>query len=157
MKNVLIVYYSRSGHTEKVVTKLAEILGADVEKLVDLKNRQGILGFIIGGKDASFKKLTYIDPVKYDAQDYELVIFATPTWASAAVPSVRTYIKQNEGKFNNTAFIVSQGGRCNGKIYKDLETLTGKVPLAINDFSSADLQGDEWAEKLKNFTENIKR
>jgi len=57
MKNVLIVYYSRSGHTEKVVTKLAEILGADVEKLVDLKNRKGILGFIIGGKDATLKSL----------------------------------------------------------------------------------------------------
>ena len=157
MKNVLIVYYSRSGHTEKVVTKLAEILVADVEKLVDLKNRQGIWGFIIGGKDASFKKLTHIEPVKYDAQDYELVIFATPTWASVVVPAVRTYIKQNQCKFNNTAFIVSQGGTCNGKIYKDLETLTGKSPLASADFSSAELQGNDWEEKLKNFTKNIKR
>jgi len=37
---------------------------------------------------------------------------ATPTWSSVAVPAARTYIKQNEGKFNNTAFIVSQGGTC---------------------------------------------
>jgi len=156
MKNVLIVYYSRSGHTEKAVTKLAEILDADVEKLVDLKNRQGAWGFITGGRDASFKKITDIDSVKYNPQDYELVIVSSPTWASAATPAVRTYIEAHKGEFKKVAFLVSQGGTCNGKIYKDLETLVGKSPVATVDFSRSDLQGTEWTEKLKTFANNIK-
>ncbi len=155
MKNILISYYSRSGHTEKAVTKLAEILGADVEKIVDLKNRKGALGFILGGKDASFKKTTSIQPVIYNSQDYKLVILASPTWASVAAPAVRTYIEQHKGKFDKVAFLVSQGGTCNGKIYKDLEELTGKSPVATVDFGRAELQGNLWMEKLEAFAEKI--
>lgn len=157
MKNILIAYYSRSGHTEKAATKLAEILGTDLEKIVDLKNRKGAWGFIIGGKDASLKKVTPIQSVKYNPQDYELVILATPTWASIVAPAVRTYIEQNKGKFEKVAFLVSQGGKCNGKIYKDLEELTGKSPVATVDFSGVELQGNEWMKKLKTFAENIKK
>ena len=157
MKNVLIVYYSRNGHTETAVTKLSEILGADVEKIVDLKNRTGVWGFITGGRDANLKKLTTIQPVKYNPKDYEVVILATPTWASAATPAARTYIQQQKGGLNKVAFLVSQGGTCNGKIYKDLEELIGKSPIATVDFSRKDLQGTEWTEKLKTFAESVKK
>ncbi|MBC8061715.1 MAG: flavodoxin family protein [Clostridiaceae bacterium] len=156
MKNILIVYYSRSGYTEKAVIKLAEVLGADVEKIVDLKNRQGAWGFITGGKDATFKNITPIQANNFNPQDYEILIFASPTWASVAAPAVRTYIGQHKAEFKKVAFLVSQGGICNGKIFKDLEVLTGKSPLATVDFSRSDLQGNEWRSKLETFAESIK-
>ena len=157
LKKILITYYTRSGHTEKLVTKLAEYLDADIEKLIDLKNRKGLLGFFRGGKDASQKKLTDIDQVKYNPNNYDLVVLATPTWASTVSPALRTYIEKHKTDFKNVAFLVSQGGGCNGKIYKDLETLTGKSPAAAVDFSRSELSSKTWAEKLKTFAENLNK
>lgn len=155
MKNVLIAYYTRSAHTEKVVTKLAKDLNADTEKIVDLKSRKGVLGFIIGGRDAKLKKLTSIEPVKHNPKDYDLVILATPTWASTLTPALNTYIEQHKTEFKKVAFLVTQGGGCNGKIYKDLETLAEKSPIATVDFSRSDIQTNKWLEKLKTFTESL--
>lgn len=157
MKPILIVYYSRSGHTEKAVVELANTLNSDVENIIDLKNRKGILGFITGGKDASLRKLTSIQSTKYDPEDYELVILASPTWASTLPPAIRTYAEKQKGKLKKVAFLVSQGGGCNGKIYKDLESVTGKAPLATVDISRSEFNRNLWQQKLQGFAQNIQK
>ena len=40
---ILIAYYSKTGNTERVAKDLASQLGADLEKVIDRKNRKGIL------------------------------------------------------------------------------------------------------------------
>lgn len=40
MSKVLVVYYSRTGNTERAVLELAEQLNADIEKIIDCKNRK---------------------------------------------------------------------------------------------------------------------
>ncbi|MCW3982796.1 MAG: NAD(P)H-dependent oxidoreductase [Candidatus Bathyarchaeota archaeon] len=92
----LVVYYTRTGTTRFVAQTIAAELGADLEEIVDLKKREGKLGWIIGGKDASQKKLTKIAPLKRSPADYDLLVIGTPIWAWAPTPAVRTYISQND-------------------------------------------------------------
>ncbi len=92
----IVVYYTRTGKTRFVAETVAAELGADLEEIVDLKKREGKLGWIIGGKDASQKKLTEIAPLKRSPADYDLVVLGTPIWAWAPTPAVRTYINQND-------------------------------------------------------------
>jgi flavodoxin len=89
------VYYTRTGKTRFVAEAVAAELDADLEEVVDLKKREGKLGWIMGGKDASQKKLTDIAPLKRMPNDYDLIVVGTPIWAWAPTPAFRTYVSQN--------------------------------------------------------------
>jgi flavodoxin len=155
MKKVLVVYYSRTGNTEKAALELAKTLNADTEKLVDMRNREGIWGYIISGRDASMKKLTSISPVKYKPENYDLVILATPTWASSAVPAIRTYVHQHKDKIKNTAFLVTQGGGCNGKVYDAIKEMTGLQPKGTIDVGGREFKNGSWLNKIKDFAQKV--
>jgi flavodoxin len=43
MKKILVVYYSRTGMTKKLANSIANLLFADIEEIVDTKNRSGLM------------------------------------------------------------------------------------------------------------------
>ena len=51
MKTV-ILYYSRTRKTAKVATTLAEVIQADSVEIVDLKERMGVINYLISCIDA---------------------------------------------------------------------------------------------------------
>jgi flavodoxin len=91
----LVVYYTRTGKTKVVAETVAAELGADLEEIVDLKKREGKLGWIMAGKDASQKNQTEIAPLKRAPCDYDLIVLGTPIWAWSPAPAIRTYITRN--------------------------------------------------------------
>lgn len=57
---IIIVYFSKTGHTSQVAHDLAKELHADVSEIKDKTNRNGILGWLLAGRDAMSEKLTQI-------------------------------------------------------------------------------------------------
>jgi flavodoxin len=47
---VLVVYYSRTGATRTLAEALAKALQADIEPIIDRKNRSGIFGYRVASK-----------------------------------------------------------------------------------------------------------
>ena len=92
----LVAYYSRSGNAKFVAETIAKELGSDIEEILDLKNRQGKLGYFSAGGDASRGKETEIAPTKLLPADYDLVIVGGPVWAWSPTPAIRTYINKND-------------------------------------------------------------
>ena len=82
----LVVYYSRSGVTRKVAQALAAALGAEIEEIVDTKDRSGAGGWLKAGADASLKRLTAIQPMTKDPAGYDLVVIGTPVWGWTMTP-----------------------------------------------------------------------
>ena len=99
----LVIYYTRTGKTKSVAEAIASQLGADIEEVVDLKKRQGKIGWIMGGKDATRKSLTDIALIKKAPADYDLMVIGTPIWAWSPTPALRTYISQNDLSGKNVA------------------------------------------------------
>ena len=66
MKRILIAYYSRSGNTRRVATRLAVDLGADLEEIVDPTCRSGVFGYQRSGFQALFRRLVPIAPPAHD-------------------------------------------------------------------------------------------
>jgi len=93
---VLVVYYSRTGHTQMVAEKLAKKFGADVEQLIDRHKRTGLFGISSASKDAVAKKTTVIDPLKHNPKDYDIILIGGPSWFGNVTPAVRTFIIQND-------------------------------------------------------------
>ena len=93
---VLVVYYSRTGHTDMVAKELAKKFNADLERLIDQHKRTGMFGVSSAGKDAVADNLTTLEPLKKNPRDYGLIIIGGPSWFGNVTPAVRTFIVQND-------------------------------------------------------------
>jgi flavodoxin len=126
---MLVVYYSRTGTTRKVAEHLRERLGADIEEVVDKKNRGGPIGWLMAGKDAGSKSLTQIEEIKKDPSKYKLVVIGTPVWNNTMSTPIRTYLTKHRELINELA-IFSTGEAENNKALADIAALVGKTPKA---------------------------
>ncbi len=124
----LIVFYSRSGVTRRACQELGTRLNADLEELIDKTDRSGMMGWLRGGHDATFLKTTQLEPTRFDAAQYDLVVVATPIWAFTMVPAIRTYLTENKGKFRRVAFAATMGGSGDQRAYRHMQELTGLAP-----------------------------
>ena len=93
---VLVVYYSRTGHTQLAADKLAKKFGADVERLIDQHKRTGVFGASSAGKDAIAGKTTVIEPLKHNPRDYDIILIGGPSWFGNVTPAVRAFIMKND-------------------------------------------------------------
>ena len=156
-KKILIAYYSKTGNTERVANDIASRLGADVEKIIDLKKRTGILGYILGGRDAMKHRLTEIAPSQKDPANYDLVILGTPVWGWNATPAITSYIDGSREKIKNVAFFLTSGGTELEKIIPYLEEISGKKPHASAGFNRKELKDQVvYGQKLDKFVAAIK-
>ncbi|VVB53075.1 Flavodoxin [uncultured archaeon] len=146
----LVAYYSRTGTTKKVAEAVAKELSADLDEIIDEKNRGGPLGYITGGRDAFLKKQTTIRTQKNPA-DYDLVVVATPVWADLPTPAARTYIEQNKGKIRKNAFLITQGGNNQEKPLKELELIAEMKPAAFLALRTKEVADGEYSAKVKEF------
>jgi len=153
----LIAYYSKTGNTERVAKEIASRLSADIEKIIDKKNRNGIFGFIFGGRAAMNKQTTEIETTKNPA-DYDLTIFGTPTWASSMTPAIRTYIDKNKGNLKEWAFFNTSGNTEPDAMVAEIERAIGKKSVAYFGLNAEELKKEEtYNKKITAFIEAIKR
>jgi flavodoxin len=92
----LVLYYTRTGNAKFIAETTAAELGADIEEVIDLKNRQGIFGWLYAGRDAMRAKETEIDQTKRTPTDYDIIIIGQPIWAGSPTPAIRTYLNKND-------------------------------------------------------------
>lgn len=145
---ILISCYSRTGNTKKLRDKIAKILKADVDEIIDKKDRSGIKGWFGGGKDVLFKKETEIS-FKKDVSKYDLVVIGTPVWVGTMVPAVKRYLKDN--KFKKVAFFCTFGGSAS-KTFADMEK-SSKKPISVLGLKDKTVENS--SEDIGNFCKKI--
>lgn len=95
MSDILVVYYSRTGKTRMVAERLAALLGADLDEIAEEKDRSGVLGFIVAGKDAVLKKAVRLTHLP-DPAEYKTILIGMPIWAGRPCAPARAYIEQTD-------------------------------------------------------------
>jgi flavodoxin len=141
-----VVYYTRTGNARFVAETIAAEIGSDVEEVIDMKKRSGILGYLGGGRDAWQGKETQIAPSKKSPADYELIIIGTPVWAGRSTPAISTYLKKNDLSGKKIAVFFTQGG----KKPKGIEQTKALIPNSecIGELTVVNpLKGKEASEK----------
>jgi len=147
----LIVYYSRTGNTEKIAKEISGNLKVDIDEIIDMTNRKGIIGWLRGGRDAMKNILTEIKNKKNPLR-YDLVIIGTPIWAGTLCPAVRTYLSKN--KFKKIAFFCTFGGNP-GKSFEEMEKLS-KKPVAKLGIKDTDIKKGTYKGLLNDFLKKIR-
>jgi len=146
-QKILVVFYSRSGHTKQIAKTISKKLNADLDEIFELKSRTGIKGFISAGIDALLKRKSKIKFNK-NTINYDLVIIGTPVWAGNVSPAVRSYLSQN--KFKRVAFFCSCRDSKN-KAFKSMKKLSLE-PIATAEF----IEKVDNQNRLQEFIKNLK-
>ena len=153
---ILVAYYSKTGNTKKVALELAKILKADIDEIIDLKNRSGLIGWLKGGRDAMKEVLTDIKTSK-DPSKYDLVILGTPIWAWNATPAARSYVAEYKDKIKKMALFTTSGSDGPEKPVAYLEKVAGRRCSAFAGWNTADLKNTViYQQKFDQFVKNIK-
>lgn len=127
--NVLVVFYSRSGFTKIVAAALARALNADLEELLDTRNRAGVLGYVKCGFDAALGRLTQLRPLSRHPGAYGIVVVGTPVWNASVSSPVRTFLVQHQAALRKVAFFCTYGASGNERVFRQMEQVCGKAPL----------------------------
>jgi multimeric flavodoxin WrbA len=151
---ILLAYYSRTGNTRVVAEAISKKLGCDLEEITEPKNRSGLMGYMSAGSDAQKAIITMINPMKRNVKDYDLVIVGTPIWAWNISAPIRSYLTANRGKFHQLAFYITLDGKP-GETVRNMETVTGKAPLASELFYSSEIKKNSYQEKVDRFSKQI--
>ncbi len=152
---ILVVYYSRTGVTRKVAQELATSLKADLEEIVDQKDRSGPLRFVAACKDAVRQKAAPIEPARRDPGQYDVVVVGTPVWANTMACAVRTWLNQYGEPISNLACFCTMARSRWGSTLEDMGEQSGALPLAGAAFRRKDVKHDRHRKALEDFAAAI--
>ncbi|WP_407376950.1 flavodoxin family protein [Methanobrevibacter sp.] len=139
----LVVYYSRTNITKKLAEDIAAKTGSDIDEIIPKVNYQGKIGYARGGKDAMQEKIIEFEDMKFNPQDYDVVYLGAPVWVSKAANPLLSYIKQNEGKFNEVKFFMTAGSSGFESSFKQLEKYC-KKPLKTIGLTTKEVKKGEY-------------
>jgi flavodoxin len=149
---ILVVYYSRTGLTRKIATEISKRFNADIDEIIDKKDRSGPLGYMLAGKDAMKERLTHIS-FGQEPKTYDMIIIGGPVWAWTVTPAIRTYITKNAAdlKARKVAFFATQGSSGAEKKFETMSHILGVKPFATLIVNGKDFRNGMHENKVANF------
>ena len=88
-----VLFFSRTGTSERIATKIADGLGISPIRITDDQNWNGPSGFIKGGYYASTNKSVNIK-VNGEYKDIDQYVVVSPLWAGKPTPAICEFLKQ---------------------------------------------------------------
>ena len=153
----LVIYYSKSGNTKKIAEGIASSQIFDIEEIIDPKERKGIIGWILAGKNALLKKSTPIEQIKSNISDYDLVILGTPIWVYSMAIPVRSFLKEHKDKIKNVAFFATMGKDGDKQTFAEMQSICNKEPLLTASFTENQIKNNAYIEDLYRFIVGIEK
>lgn len=110
MPNILCVYYSRTGNTEKLMQEIAADLNGELLKLDDGVDRSGLRGWMRSGLQAMSRRLPAVKPPETELplSIYDLVIIGTPVWAGRCSSPVRSFLVEYGNELRRVAYVITR-------------------------------------------------
>lgn len=152
----LVVFYSLTGNTRLAASKIAAMLDADLEPVLDLGSYKGFWGYMRAGYDSLRDHEASIRPPRTTPHGYDLVVAAGPIWAGRIAPPLRSYLRKFSGDFRNIAFCVTRGGSSPEKALAQMESLSGASPTAKLALTAGEIANGRDGQPVNDFVETLK-
>lgn len=152
----LVVYYSRTGNTKFVAEEVTAELGADMEEIIDLKNREGKLGWLSSSRDATGNRQTKIEETKKDPKDYDLIVIGTPVWAWSPSSAIRSYVATHDLSGKNVALFFTVGNDPRGAVEKTKKLMPNSVIVSDLVLVKPSLNKNETTKKIYEWCATLK-
>jgi flavodoxin len=156
-RNVLVVYFSRSGHTRVLAEGIARALDADLEEIRDRTDRTGLLGWLRSGVEASLGASAEIDRPRHDPGRYDAVVVGGPVWNASVCTPVRTYLWLERERLPAFASFASFGGFGVDRALAQMGAIARKRPVATAAFREIETAAGVPRERIKAFAAGVRR
>ncbi len=151
----LVIYYSRTGTTANIAEILVEKMDASIEKLIESRDRSGVLGYLKSGWEALREKSPQIEGTVNDPAQFDMIIIGTPVWAGNMAPAVRTYIKKYNREIKNYALFCTYKGSGAEKTFSKIEKLFSEKAVAKMDIIDKEINKGSYKHKIEEFIKKI--
>ena len=152
-EKVLIVYYTRTGYTEKIINQLSKKIDADIEIIDDNKDRSGIIGYVKSAFDNIKKNTPKINKLKHNPRNYDMIVIATPVWVSKMAAPIRSFVNKYKNDINKAIFITSQKGPVLEKVFDDMRDVLTKKEIFSIGFREKEIDKNIYQEKINKIIE----
>ncbi len=161
MKN-LIVYYSWTGNTEVVAKELHGLIGGDIDRIEEVKERKKGIGFFTGVFGALKGSKSRIKPMNFSPDEYDNIFIGGPIWASNCAPAINSYLSSADLKGKNVYLFITKADEkvpqnAIASISKKVEKRGGKVidSISITTVMKSVIAPDAAREPLKKWVDNL--
>lgn len=153
---ILLAYYSWKGHTEKIATALAGLLGAELVQIQPAGNlhigREAMKAF--------FGWSSPIRPAKFDLAGVDVFIVATPVWAGKVPPFVNEYLSAVTGGSGKPFYVIAEMGGSGdrsaiARVRKALEAKGMRFVSSVTTLEK-DVESGAFVKTLETFAAGIK-
>ncbi len=113
MAKAVVVYATRTGNSRILAERIALGLGAKAFLIEDKVSRNGPLGYLRAGYQASARKASPIGDPGVDLGTADTVVIVQPIWASGVLPPVRSWLAAHASELAGKRlglFTVCKGG-----------------------------------------------
>jgi flavodoxin len=157
MKSI-VIFYSRTGNTKFIAEEIATNFEADLQPLIDKKDRSGLLGWIFAGFDAVRKKKTQIEEFDFEPGKYNVIFIGCPNWAGQMPPALRTFLEDVDLNNRKIVLFCTQDNMGAEKVFNNLRLLCKGANIIAEKYFNKVLQNKdevrqqvrEWLADLKN-------
>ena len=123
-KDILCLYYSRTGHTKFAMEEIAAALDCECVEMRDRVDRDGAIGWLRCGLDAMRKTTTPVSSFETarPLNSYRLVILGTPVWAGRCSAVMRSFLKDHGRELGSVAYVITRGGESqHPEVYQQMD------------------------------------
>lgn len=108
-KDIICIYYSRSGKTERVMREISHALDCQLVEVHDRIYRGGAFGALRCGLDAMRRHTYAISKLETerDLWEYKLVILGTPVWGGRCSSVMRGLLKRRGYEMSDVAYVIT--------------------------------------------------
>lgn len=128
--HILVVYFSRTGHTDALAQQIAQGCHADVERIEYRDDHQGLLGHARAVMAGLLGGNSFIERGLRDPGRYSLVIVGTPVWFGSVPGPVQAWLRRHHSALVNVAVFCTSGSLGSTKVLDNLEGLSGRRACA---------------------------
>ena len=151
MKDVLCIYYSRTGKTQKAMEEIAAALNAELVAITDGQDRTGFKGFMLSGMEAMRKSTRPLQPFTTERalEEYRLVVIGTPVWAGRCSSVIRALLKRRGLEMKNVAYAITRDSeRRYEEVYDQMDQYTAQPRIAAHSLRVDTVGYEFWRDKL---------
>ena len=155
--NVLVVYYSFSGHTKKIAEQIAEKTNADTFEIKTKEAYSSPSVYAKSKKELSSKNYPAINSEDMpDVQAYDTIIIGAPVWWFTMAPALFKYLSLNNLDQKRVAAFSTQGSNY-GSFFEDFATMAkgAKILPSININNAEEAYPKELNNKLNTWLNKL--
>ncbi|RAI03819.1 hypothetical protein DLJ53_04930 [Acuticoccus sediminis] len=154
MRNLLVVYFSETGHTARAARDVALRLGGDLDRIVPLMPQKS--SPLAKAFAALMGREELVHNPARNPSEYAVVVIASPVWAGRLPPPVRGYLGKVKGRLGAVAFLVTCGGGGTRAAFRCMRDAAGRPPIAQVTITDADRRSGMDAGKLATFADMLR-